>query len=230
MRITTGETPALPIFLVDETDKTTPVTGASVAVSLSVNGAAQAAGLGTVAEVADGLYTYTPDDTETDFAGFIFLWGSAPGSAEWRDYHTVENHPLASSVPGSFASGTAGNALGRIGPADITVVSPVSESGDITIVAGDSYVTAKGTALSWTSSDFPDLTGATLSFLVDTLEATPVCSNPGEAEQTITVELTAEQTATLSAVRRPYPFDIEATYTGGIVVTVVRGEVSVLAD
>lgn len=67
--------------------------------------------------------------------------------------------PLLNAVPGSYADGTAGAAIGRIGTAAITVTSPVDTLGNLTINQGaDVVADFDNTAGTW-----DDLTGATVT-------------------------------------------------------------------
>jgi hypothetical protein len=74
--------------------------------------------------------------------------------------------PLLNTVPGGYASGTAGYALGRLVAASISVTAPVLSSGNVQIVRGDSYFSADGRALVWTLTGLPtiNLTGAVTTF------------------------------------------------------------------
>jgi hypothetical protein len=117
----------------------------------------------------------------------------------------LNTDPLLSDVPDSYAEGTAGFALGtleslsnRIGAGRITVVSPVAQSGQISLIQGDDYTLALGRALSWTenSSGWPTLTGSTITLEVEdgALIATgSIVVGTGSSKQ-VRVELTSAQT------------------------------------
>lgn len=132
--------------------------------------------------------------------------------------------PLLNTVPGSYASGTAGAALGRIGSGQITTVSPVSQSGDVETVMGDDYSNTDGRALDWTDSEasWPTLTSATIAVAV--LGAGSFAGSVVTATGTgkkVRLELTDVQTLTIPAGW--HQFQVIATLSGGNVVTLVEG-------
>ena len=144
--------------------------------------------------------------------------------------------PLTNTVPGTYASGTAGAALGRIGSGQVTTTSPVAVSGDVTIVRGDDYNAADGRALDWTdvSAAWPDLTGATIAVTVQTTATTTWTKagsvvTPTGSGKKVRVEPTAADTATFAG-GASYPFDVQATLASGRKVTLLRGTWYVLAD
>lgn len=126
--------------------------------------------------------------------------------------------PLLNTVPGAYASGTAGYALGRIGygPIVCTYTGPVLGSGDIDIVQGDAYDSTDGTALEWsfTATTGADWDGETITLYVERDGATVLtqagtCAQTGTAA-TATVELTSAQTLALSA-GQTYAFQLRGT-------------------
>jgi len=159
--------------------------------------------------------------------------------------------PLLNPVPGAYAQGTAGYALGRIGRAAIQVTSPVSTSGIIELTRGDDYAVADGRGLLFTSSSWPDLTEVTAVTLtirrrtqafavgeddeVWLAVADRVASRVlGAGPQTVAFELTAAETAELepsASAREPYAgkYDVQATL-GGRVITLAVGVVKVVED
>lgn len=76
--------------------------------------------------------------------------------------------PLANEVPGDYASGSAGAALGRIGRGIISVVSPVAENGDVDTWQDGEYKAEYGTALEWTDEEaqWPTLTDAEITVIL----------------------------------------------------------------
>lgn len=142
--------------------------------------------------------------------------------------------PLLNTVPGSYASGTAGHALGRIGSGQINVVQAVGQNGDTTIVQGDDYNATDGTALDYTDSDddWPTLTSATITFAVAN-GSTPFSKTGSVVTATgtgkkVRVELTAAETGAIIAGK--YRFDIQATLSSGRKVTLVQGWLTVRED
>ncbi len=153
--------------------------------------------------------------------------------------------PLLNPVPGAYASGTAGAALGRIGTAAISTVSPVSQGGDLALVRGDSYRAADGRALLWTGASanvWPDLTAATVKLQIlgnhltvagtVVMEVTGTVVTPTGTQQ-VRAEPTAAQTAALPASQAAAapgavsPYKVVATLANGDVVTLVEGNATI---
>ncbi len=160
----------------------------------------------------------------------------------------VGSDPLLAEVPGSYAAGSAGAALGLVpgikaktdllGVAGVTVVSPTASGGQLlTIVRGDDYLAADGRAPAWSSDDWPDLTAAAVQLTARdktsgdvALSAAGEVTVAGAGDQTVRVELPTAATSVLRVGAQRYVFDVEATLAGGSVVTLVMGTVNVLED
>jgi hypothetical protein len=147
--------------------------------------------------------------------------------------------PLLNVVPGGYASGTAGYALGRLVAASISITAPVLSSGNVEIRRGDSYFSADGRALVWTLTGLPtiNLTGAittfkaknTSSIITKTSSDTPgIRAVFSSGTLTLTLELAATDTGTLNAAT--YDFDIQTQFSNGHVDTWVMGKMVVVAD
>jgi len=135
--------------------------------------------------------------------------------------------PLLNPVPGAYASGTAGFALGRVGSGQITTVSPVAQDGDVEIYQGDDYDNADGRAIDWTNllGTWPDLTGATITVAIKGVGSfTGSVVTPTGAGQKVRLELTRAQTLTIPADQ--HSFEVRATQSvalGSDVITLVEG-------
>jgi len=110
-----------------------------------------------------------------------------------------------------------------IAAGDFDVVSPVSSDGEsITLFRGDDYYNADSRALSFTSTDWPSITGATVVLKL---------SNGVSITGTVTsatscyFELTKTQTAAIE--EDALDFEVEATLSNSHVVTIVTGSVSI---
>jgi hypothetical protein len=129
---------------------------------------------------------------------------------------------LLNAVPGSYAAGTAGAALGRIGSGQIVTTSIVASNGDTTTYRGDDYNDTDGRRIDWTdaSVSWPTLTGATITIQIggDVSFSGTVITATG-ANKKVGIELTAAQTLTIPEGR--IPFVVVATLTSGRVVTLV---------
>jgi hypothetical protein len=142
--------------------------------------------------------------------------------------------PLLNEVPGSYAAGTAGAALGRIGTGTINVVSPLSASGDLTLIAGDDYLDADSRALSFTNSagTWPNLTGATITLVAirngsTLIEVTGSVVTP-TGSQSVKVEPTAADLAPPSnaSASWEYIYGVYATLSNGHKVTLQTGKLT----
>jgi len=124
--------------------------------------------------------------------------------------------PLLNTVPGAYASGTAGHALGRIANGQLTIVQPVLDDGFFRIVPGRDYLAADGMAFTFSSTSWPTLAdGTTVEFIfgAETLDGERT------GDQTVQLEVTATQGETLAAARSGRQhYDIVATLPSGSVV------------
>ncbi len=138
--------------------------------------------------------------------------------------------PLLNTVPGAYASGTAGAALGRIGSGQISTTSIVAGNGDITIHIGDDYNSADGRAIDWTDTNvsWPDLTGASIKAKIAGASVTGSVVVASGAGKKVRIEPTAAQTATMKPGQ--WPFDVQATLTNGRIVTLLSGIAIVQTD
>ena len=138
---------------------------------------------------------------------------------------------FSEEVPGAYASGSAGVALGRIGSGTfaVTVTNPVAQSGNVTTYMGDDYNNTDGRALEWTQSSgdgWPtSLSGATIAVYIED-EATfagEVVTPTGDSKK-IRLELTASETNSIpgSENGNTYNFQIVATHSSKIA-TLVEG-------
>ena len=173
----------------------------------------------TAEEVADQVW----DETQADHV-------AAGSTGKKLSDAGASGDPLGNAVPGDYASGTAGEALGYIddiktrtdliSAASIDVTSAVNDNGDIEIYQGDAYTSAMGNSLTWTA----DYTGsnaivdAALEFWVkartdynDGAETAQqigtVTGTEGTSDVALTVQLTSEDTdsLTVAAAKRNLP-------------------------
>jgi hypothetical protein len=140
--------------------------------------------------------------------------------------------PLDNVVPGDYEQGTAGYALGRIGTNVISVVSPITSGGTVTIVQGDDYYAEDGRAIEWVetadTTAWPnDLTGATITFGAGEFTKAGSVVTPTGSSKKVRVELSAEDTASL--VQGKYDYQVQATINGRAA-TIVKGTLVVIKD
>ena len=141
--------------------------------------------------------------------------------------------PWSTSLPGSYASGTAGYIVGTISSGGITVTAPVIDSDqNFTIIRGDDYYSAESRNLSWTLGASPDLTGATISLygqagIFDYSTTTGSVSGAGTATQIVSVNVPSSFTSTLLSESEPYA--LKAVLSNGHIVTLAQGTITVTA-
>ena len=147
------------------------------------------------------------------------------------------------SAYGEFTADVDENAIAAavvasLGTGQVEVISPVDpDTSIITLVRGDDYPDADGRALRWSSSQWPDLTGATITFTAQhisqpasVLQTAGAVLPPEAGSQTVQVELTSEQTDLLIPGVRAYWYDLEAKLASDRIVTLVKGQMTVEAD
>jgi hypothetical protein len=143
--------------------------------------------------------------------------------------------PLLNAVPGAYAAGTAGAALGRVGSGQVTTVSTVAQSGDMTeVIAGADYLTADGYQFDWTdaSAAWPTLTAATIEWEASgggqTYTAAGSVVTATGASKKVRLELTAAQTTAIAALHTgAWQFVVWATLSSGSIIPLVQGSVPV---
>ena len=188
-----------------------------------------ASGTQTAAEAALAAYDAA---TGADVAGISVPSASTVADAVWDEAlagHSTAgtagqaltasgsaSDPLLNTVPGSYASGTAGHALGRIANGQLTIVQPVLDDGFFRIVPGRDYLADDGMAFTFSSTSWPTLAaGTTVEFIFgdETLDGERT------GDQTVRLEVTATQGETLAAARSGRQhYDIVATLPSGSVV------------
>lgn len=127
--------------------------------------------------------------------------------------------PLLNVVPGSYASGTAGAALGKIGTGTIETTSPVTTGGNVTIIRGDSYKAEDARALEWLIDDLPE------PFETPYVVIQGSAYSAAVVDGKIRLELTSEQTSAFRCITDD--FGIYGYQGTGDRVTVLRGKFTV---
>jgi hypothetical protein len=181
-------------------------TQAAAAAALTAYDAATGSDVPSVGAVADAVWDEALSGHAT--AGTTGAALSAAGGAA---------DPLLNAVPGSYASGTAGNALGRIVGANITIQSPVSDDGDaIFITGGDDYLYADGRAVLLTWGDtHPSASGGSIKL---TLTDDPSIEYSGQvtAARAGYIEFTAAETTAIEAAGKGLRnFRVQVTQSNG---------------
>lgn len=139
----------------------------------------------------------------------------------------ITNNLLTAAVPAAYTSGSVGVALGRIGTAQVTVTSPVTEDGEIVLIYGDDYRTVDGRALTFVGTNWPTLTGGSVSLRVQASSVVTI-SGTVTAAASCRVEVTSTQTISLGL--GVWSYDLEATLTSGYTATLQQGTITVRRD
>lgn len=164
-------------------------------------------GLNTVLGAMRALAAKASSLTPTDLSSGTTFDNTTDSQEGIRDAVSSATDPLTNPVPGSYPSGSAGHALGRIGSGQITTVSTVAQNGDIEeIIGGADYDADDGLAFDWTdaSDTWPVLTDATIAWKaeaaggVSASYAGSVVTGTGSGKK-VRLELTAAQSAALEA-------------------------------
>jgi hypothetical protein len=139
----------------------------------------------------------------------------------------ITNNLLTAAVPAAYTSGSVGVALGRIGTSQVTVTSPVTEDGEIVLIYGDDYRTVDGRALTFVGTNWPTLTGGSVSLRVQA-ESVVTISGTVTAAASCRVEVTSAQTISIGL--GVWSYDLEATLTSGYTATLQQGTITVRRD
>lgn len=156
---------------------------------------------GTTQTVTVDTWDVTPDAT----TGYVMLpSGMLPDS-------DIADAVMSATVPNSHLAGSAGYALGRIGTARISVVSPITTTGDVTTYRGNDNTGSN--AISWTKASgavWPsDLSGWTIAVCVAGLTFTGSVVVATGSGQSVKVEL--DNADTLSILTANYTYWVWAT-------------------
>lgn len=136
--------------------------------------------------------------------------------------------PLLNDVPGSYPSGSAGAALGRIGSNTVTIVSPVSDTGEITLIYGDDYLYADGRALTFTGTTWPVITGGTIALIVQSPPYPLSLAGVVTGAAACYVSLTSAQVSSIG--NGVFAYDLQVTLSNSHVVTLQQGTILVQPD
>lgn len=201
----------------------TAITGASAAaftVTATRMGGAETATV-TVSEDAGGWYLTTFTPTAAGRWALRVTYDDGTTSRIFSETYDVTEANDAETVAATVAA--------RLRRQVVTVTAPVATTGTVELVQGDDYLAADGRALDWTSTGWPDLTGASVEWQVSLRGTETVYPASVVDADTVRVELTAEQTAALTP-RQLRTYQLVATLPGGSIVTLTRGELFVEPD
>jgi hypothetical protein len=155
------------------------------------------------------------------------------GEIRWDTY---EGSPITASgtitpaLTSTDVESIPGSVVSLLGSTEITVISPITDSGNINIIAGDTYDADDGRAIIWSESGdgWPDLTGATVT--IDSGAWSHACSvsDAGSDSQSVVLELTAVESAAMTAGSRSY--QLRAVLSNSHVITLATGMMNIEAQ
>lgn len=191
---------------------------------------------GGIKEIGNGRYRFDVPNLSTAGVASTFRFWSESTGKRMIPLIVQYSDVLLNSVPGTYPSGSAGYALGRIGSGQIEVTGIVVEDGNATIFQGDSYLAVDGRAIEWTNTGvaWPSLAGAVVTFNVNLSTGSAVVTGspfamtiitPDAPNQKVRLELTAAQTGAFPI--DALPFAIKATLADASIVTLLTGSMLV---
>ena len=182
--------------------------------------------------------------TAADVAGISIPSAATISDAVWdeatADHSTIGSTGAALAAAGgagdpwstaaaAYPSGTFGNIIYSINPAQVTVTSPVATDGtSITVIRGDDYLNTDGRALTFSGATWPTLTGGAVALIMDINGTATSYAGVITAATACYVELT--DTLTGALMPGAYNYDLQATLSNASVVTLVQGLLLVTED
>ncbi len=196
---------------------------------------------------SDGVQLVAPTAaTEIGSTGIYRYHYASPATAD--EYIAVFNEAAATADQTDVASlwAVSPKWVQNLGSAEVTTAGPVVTTADtLEIVRGDDYDADDGRAISFESDSWPDLTGATVTMTVRRRREAFISGSdpilftkadetgtrvPGVGTQTIYFDLTPTETDTLLPGTLTGKYDVQAALSGGNIVTLITGLVSVTED
>lgn len=166
-----------------------------------------------------------------DIAAFSAPSAATVASTVWGSYHSA--YPTTGTF--GYYLDAAISTRSTLSAANLTVVSPASQTGALTLVHGDDYnASDTGREIAWTSTGWPDLTGASVTFTarrfgaVAITKAGTVVTPTGTAK--IRVDLTSADTLAMMVGTDAYKYDVQVTLANGRKFTAVLSTITVQAD
>jgi hypothetical protein len=172
----------------------------------------------TISERSGGLYALSFTPTAAGFWELFVTYDDGTTARQFADTWEVTAANDAETITDAVAA--------RLRRAVVTVTAPVSTTQTVTLMQGDDYLAADGRALEWTSTGWPDLTGAAVTWQVGLRGSETLYPVTVVDAATVRVELTTAQTNALTP-RVVRTYQLVATLTNGSVVTLTHGELFV---
>ena len=187
--------------------------------------------------------------TLSDYSGFQGEASSLTAEAIWNHATRTLTSELATAAAPAVVDTVVDAIKARtdtLTAGQVLAVSPVADTGEITLTAGDDYDAAAGTALTLTIAGYagPNLEGATATLRIceeaaynaggaeADLEAMATSAAMDGADAVFTFELTAAQTAALATAPPDatlnHVYQLEVATAAGKVATVSTGSVTVV--
>jgi len=186
-------------------------------------------------EISRGRYRYKIDTSIVNGGDDFIYTFYTTGTADQKEvcgFVSVDANWTAARAGylDSAVSGVAASVQSLLTSQTITVRSPVLTRGSIEVVIGTSYRDTDGVPLEWDIGSTPDLTGFTLYAKIGGVTiSTCSITNAGAATQTLTLEPTAAETATMVAGLHDFiVYAINTTPNPDATVALVWGKVNVI--
>lgn len=198
---------------------------------------------GTLAtEIGLGLYTYTFPGARVLDAGeghYRCVFRTPITTVDRQDQYALwvakadyyYQDPLLAAVPGPYAAGSAGYALGLLyGNGTVTVIGPLTADGTLHLYVGDSYNPAtQPIRFIDGSAGWPDLAGATATLYIGpAFSAAGTLVVPSGLNKEVRVDLAAADTSQLKAGVHRYTLRATWPAPRADVLVLVQGQAAVL--
>jgi hypothetical protein len=211
--------------LLDQAMPPAGVTGATFATKTAILSTNEATTTTlTVTELSGGKYRFTFTPTAVGDWDCLVVYNAGGLYRRFEGTYNVVTADQADPIASTRAA-----KLDSLGAAGVTFSGPVANGGSATVYAGDDYLNADGRALTWSSSVWPSLTGATVTLTARTANRTVLLTKTGTvlSANSVRVDLTKADTALAAGV---YPFVVSAALSGSAdKVTLVDGWLTVIA-
>lgn len=194
-------------------------------------------------ELAGGFYYYDYSPSPVAAGAYVAKATTGNTSADLKHVPSLSFDPLALGDLGGYATGSAGASLYRLASLSaIQATIPVlNDNTTLRIIRGDDYYAVDGRALEWIDEDgtlWPALTSATIVFHARHVSprSTSNISQSGSVViatgvgKKVRVELPSAKTSVLDAGTLNYDYDVQATLSGGNIVTLALGKMTVYED
>jgi hypothetical protein len=187
----------------------------------------------TPSHLGSGIWIATIS-VDPSFAGAIEWFDNAAPTVVLaaEEINAVTTQDIGAALTAQGLTPTRVALLSRLATTPVTVVSPVTQTGDVELIRGDDYLAADGRQLVFINTSWPSLIGASVNFVVTPIFGGPPTTLPMTVADasTVTIELTSTFTAGLASGSESYRLTIVATLANLHTVTLHSSFLGVAAD